>query len=240
MKKGKLIVIDSSNDRIGKTTVLNMLTDKLDKLGIQWVTRHFNNPDSVPGQFINYLLDPESPARINSLTWKMVTQLYMIDFKDSMAWVEEQLNKGVYVILDRYYSSTVLYETAMMAQQMTYSKSSVFTPSEKEQIIAAAISIRELANNVYQLIKPDITFLIHADSIIEEFYHSVANQPDNLEGKDFQKYLIEIFKIITCTPEVASQVYDNPYLISRKTSDGKIVESSGIAEHMLQVISNEL
>lgn len=109
MKRGKLIVIESLGDNFGKTTISEGLKDRIDNSSL------FNFPsDLTPaGIFIN---DSLKSSKINLLEIdpKFLAFLYLIDFKIVYEkHIKPELASGNDVILDRYYFSTIVYESAL-------------------------------------------------------------------------------------------------------------------------------
>lgn len=114
MEKGKLIVMEGACDGIGKSTQYKLLRDRLLGENNRVITHHFPSYNTMQGQLVEEYLkgtfgSPEktSPYFINSL--------YAIDRK--ITWDSElksEYEQGGIVLLDRYTTSSLIYQAALM------------------------------------------------------------------------------------------------------------------------------
>ena len=114
MKKGKLIVIEGACDGIGKTTQFELLKKRLSDENNDIVSHHFPTYNTDQGLLVeNYLkgkygsIDEVSPYFVNSL--------YAVD--RAVTWLtklKDFYEKGSIVLLDRYTTSSLIYQTAMI------------------------------------------------------------------------------------------------------------------------------
>ena len=117
MKKGRLIVIEGASDGIGKTTQYNLLKEKLISEGNNITSHHFPSYDTYQGKPVEEYLkgnfgspDKLSPYFINSL--------YAID--RAITWhicLKESFEKGDIILLDRYTTSSLIYQSALIEDE---------------------------------------------------------------------------------------------------------------------------
>lgn len=117
MKKGRLIVIEGASDGIGKTTQYNLLKEKLISEDSHITSHHFPSYDTYQGKPVEEYLkgnfgnpDNLSPYFINSL--------YAID--RAITWhtsLKESFEKGDIILLDRYTTSSLIYQSALIEDE---------------------------------------------------------------------------------------------------------------------------
>ena len=104
-KRGKLIVIEGS-DCSGKTTQINLLIEKLKQEGVDYELFDFPNYNSPTGKIVSmYLSNQFGPA--NSIDPKIASLFYAHDRFSEKPKIERALEKGKFVILDRYVESNM-------------------------------------------------------------------------------------------------------------------------------------
>lgn len=216
--RGKLIVIEASNDRLGKTTLTNALIEALKELGEEVVFYHFHDRNVLTGQYIDKLLQPDSPIDIKTLDPEFVANLYLLDMAMKNKQIEDDLNAGKYVILDRYYMSTIIYESTMAAL-------------EGWSVEDFAIGIEKLAKQKYHLHTPDEVICLYANQILETFYNSVEGEGDNFENRDFQSSLLNTFLTLKDNTEIFKG-----YRMYNRGTDGNILEYTDILKDILTYI----
>ena len=116
MSRGKLIVIEGT-DCSGKETQTKMLVEKLDKLNIKCERLSFPMYDTPTGKIVggpylgkDYICDgwfEEGAVNVNP---KVSSLYYAADRKYNVGKIEELLNKGINVILDRYTYSNLAHQ----------------------------------------------------------------------------------------------------------------------------------
>jgi len=112
MSKGKLIVIEGACDGIGKSTQLNMLVDHLLKDGLEVSFWHFPSYSTYHGVPVEKFLKGVYGLP-NNLSPYFVNGLYAMD--RAIAWhekLEKLYNKGNIILLDRYTTSSLIYQSA--------------------------------------------------------------------------------------------------------------------------------
>ena len=114
MEKGKLIVMEGAGDGIGKTTQVMLLTDKFAAAGVPLYRHHFPSYGTVQGAPVEEYLrgaygDPKT------LSPYFVNGLYALDRAVTFrTLLGEKLDSGMTVLLDRYVTSSLIYQSAMM------------------------------------------------------------------------------------------------------------------------------
>ena len=114
--KGKLIVIEGT-DCSGKETQTKMLVERLEKLNIKCVRLSFPMYDTPTGKIVggpylgkDYICDgwfEEGAVNVNP---KVSSLYYAADRKYNVGKIEELINKGINVILDRYIYSNLAHQ----------------------------------------------------------------------------------------------------------------------------------
>ena len=114
--KGKLIVIEGT-DCSGKETQTKMLTKRLEKENIPCVRLCFPNYDSPTGKIVggpylgkSYICDGWFNEGATNVDPKVSSLYYAADRKYNVKNIEELINKGINVILDRYVYSNLAHQ----------------------------------------------------------------------------------------------------------------------------------
>lgn len=114
MEKGKLIVVEGACDGIGKTTQLEMLKNHLLDDGIDVVNHHFPTYGKYQGMPVEKYLSGEF-GRPNELSPYFVNSLYAVD--RAITWysdLKKLYDEGKIILLDRYTTSSVIYQSALI------------------------------------------------------------------------------------------------------------------------------
>lgn len=114
MKKGKLIVIEGASDGIGKTTQYNLLKEKLISEENHITSHHFPSYDTYQGKPVEEYLKGNfgSPKDLSPY---FINSLYAID--RAITWhtsLKESFEKGDIILLDRYTTSSLIYQSALI------------------------------------------------------------------------------------------------------------------------------
>ena len=110
---GKLIVIEGALDGIGKSTQFNLLKEKLEK-ETKVVSHHFPTYDEYQGKPVMEYLKGSfgAPSEVSPY---FVNSLYAVDRK--ITWenkLKEAYNSDEIVLLDRYTTSSLIYQSALI------------------------------------------------------------------------------------------------------------------------------
>ena len=114
MEKGKLIVVEGACDGIGKSTQYNLLKERLKKDGLNVSSHHFPTYGSYQAASVERYLKGEfgspkdvSPYFVNSLYANDRAVTWLTDLK-------EKYDKGDIILLDRYTTSSLIYQSALI------------------------------------------------------------------------------------------------------------------------------
>lgn len=109
MKRGKLIVIDGS-DGVGKATQTKLLVERLQKEGKRVVTLDFPRYEkNFFGAFVGACLRGDHGDFLH-LDPYIASVLYAADRFESKKAIEDALESGAYVVLDRYVSANQMHQ----------------------------------------------------------------------------------------------------------------------------------
>jgi len=153
MEKGKLIVIEGT-DCSGKETQSKLLEEKLNALGYNVYRTGFPKYETPTGKIVGgcYLGKPEISESLfsegaNSVDPKVACLYYAADRKYNINEALEFLEKGYFVILDRYTTSNMAHQGGKIL--------------DKEERINMYQWIDRLEYWLLGLPKPDITIFLH-------------------------------------------------------------------------------
>lgn len=147
---GKFIVFEGI-DGSGKTTQAQILFETLKKQGKEVVLTKSPTDEKI-GKFIRQILSGEEKVSPIALQY-----LFVADRADHVAQTEKWLSKGIAVISDRYFWSSVAYGIADMKRPV--------------DVLLSAYSI---LSSYYQFVVPDITFYL--DIPVDVGVKRVANK----------------------------------------------------------------
>ena len=119
MKKGKLIVIEGACDGIGKTTQYEALYKKLSE-ETEVIRHHFPSYNTPQGAFVTSYLAGEYGDK-EKLSQYFVHNLYAID--RAVTWktlLEKEYNEGKTILLDRYTTSSIIYQSTLIDEKDRY------------------------------------------------------------------------------------------------------------------------
>ena len=151
--KGKLIVIEGT-DCSGKQTQTELLEKRLKENGYNCIRIDFPRYDTPTGKIVGgaYLGKPEicesffNEGAVN-VDPKVASLYYAADRKYNIKLVDEYINKGYYVILDRYTTSNLAHQGSKIL--------------DKEERFNMYQWIDKLEYWLLELPKPDMTLFLH-------------------------------------------------------------------------------
>lgn len=110
MKIGKLIVVEGP-DGVGKTTIANNLVKNLNQQGIGAIYASFPGKDpKTLGKLVYELHHFPESCKVSSITEESKQILHIAAQFDTIAnKIKPALEQGKYVVLDRYWWSTLVY-----------------------------------------------------------------------------------------------------------------------------------
>lgn len=145
--KGRIIVIEGASDGIGKTTQYKLLKEELEKNN-KVITHHFPTYNSYQGKGVEDYLSGNL-GEISSLSPYIVNNLYAND--RAITWLKElkeEYEKGSIILLDRYTTSSLIYQSALIEDI-----------DEKKKFIDY---VTDYEYNKLAIGKPDIVIFLHA------------------------------------------------------------------------------
>lgn len=119
---GKIIVIEGACDGIGKTTQFQLLNDKLLKNGEKVISHHFPSYNEYQGKPVENYLKGEYGLQ-KDLSPYFVNSLYATD--RGVTWysnLKEKYDSGYTILLDRYTTSSIIYQTALIDGELEKKK----------------------------------------------------------------------------------------------------------------------
>ena len=117
MRKGRLIVIEGASDGIGKTTQYNLLKEKLISEDSHITSHHFPSYDTYQGKPVEEYLKGNF-GNPDNLSPYFIKSLYAID--RAITWhtsLKESFEKGDIILLDRYTTSSLIYQSALIEDE---------------------------------------------------------------------------------------------------------------------------
>ena len=111
-----LIVIDGI-DGSGKQTQTKLLKDKLISDGKKVITYEFPNYSTFFGKIIRSYLDGDfgDSTKVDA---KLISILYALDRFEVGSEIKNYLEKGYYVLCDRYTQSNMAYQTSKLPKEL--------------------------------------------------------------------------------------------------------------------------
>ncbi|MGI6589150.1 MAG: dTMP kinase [Candidatus Iainarchaeum sp.] len=159
MSRGKLIVIEGG-DASGKSTQLKLLVNKLEEEGNEVVNMHFPKHDVSFGKVVDAYLRGEYGDK-KSIPPEFVAMLYMTDFYESKDLMNKLLDEGKTIVLSRFFTSTLTYQTALASK------------NEKD-------SLREwIFDCCKRLPQPDLVLVLYVPAVVAKNYLENANRAES-------------------------------------------------------------
>ena len=220
--KGKLIVIEGT-DCSGKETQTKLLVEKLEKSNIKCVRLSFPMYDTPTGKIVGgpylgkkYICDGWFEEGAINVDPKVSSLYYAADRKYHVGKIEELIDSGINVILDRYTYSSLAHQGGKI--------------KDKEQRLEMYNWLNELEFNLLGLPKADIKVFLHmpyeVSCILKKDRKEGADQHESskehlLMAENAYKEIADIynFKTIECNIEnnpkkiedINDELYDYVY-----------------------------
>lgn len=191
MEKGKLIVVEGACDGVGKTTQVELLKEYLEQYG-EVITHHFPTYHEVSGFLVEKYLAKEF-GELKELNPYFINSLYAIDraivCKDK---IMPALNEGKTVLLDRYTTSSVIYQAATL-------------PIENDVKKDFIEYVMDFEYNRLGIVKPDaVIFLTAPYEVIKQIRNARKVNDGILKDihESNEEYLIDVYN----TAQYASKI----------------------------------
>lgn len=222
--RGKLIVIEGT-DCSGKETQSNLLVDYLNQKGIRTKKFAFPNYNSPTGKIIAgpYLgkegyqppLFNEGASNVNPYCASL---LYAMDRKYNIHDIEEALNSGINVVLDRYVDSNMAHQGSKLDE------------AKQEQMF---YFIETLEYDLLHLPKPDLPILLYMPSWASAILKK--NRPEAPDQHEVDTNYLK--KSESVYLKLANR--RNSYILNCTNGD-KILSISEIGEILCKYVENNI
>ena len=194
--KGRIIVIEGACDGIGKSTQYSLLKEELEKEG-KVITHHFPSYDTPQGKGVEEYLNG-SLGEISSLSPYFINNLYAYD--RVITWVKElkeEYEKGSTILLDRYTTSSIIYQASVIDDM-----------EERKKFIDF---VNDYEYNKLGIGKPDTVIFLHAPF---DLVTKLREERKSNEGisNDIHERNIDFMK----------KVYDNAMFVSNYLNWDKV------------------
>lgn len=191
MKKGKLIVVEGACDGVGKTTQVELLKEYLKQYG-EVVTHHFPTYHETSGFLVEKYLAGEL-GKLEELSPYFINSLYAIDraivSKDELV---PALNEGKNVLLDRYTTSSVIYQAANISLE----------DDAKKEFIEYVL---DYEYNRLGIIKPDMVIFLTAPYELIQQIRNARKVNDGVQ-KDIHETNDEYLRNVYNTAQYACEL----------------------------------
>lgn len=174
---GKLIVIESCCDCVGKSTQYRLLIDRLkndtDKI---ITTHHFPSYGTYQGRPVEEYLKGNY-GKISDLSPYFVNSLYALD--RAITWntgLKEEYERGNIVIVDRYTTSSLIYQPTAVEEIR-----------EREKLIE---HIYDYEYNKLGLPEPDLVIFLHAPfEVVKKLKSKRKNNNEGIKNDIYERDL---------------------------------------------------
>lgn len=191
MEKGKLIVVEGACDGVGKTTQVELLREYLEQYG-EVIAHHFPTYHETSGFLVEKYLAGEF-GDLEELSPYFINSLYAIDraivSKDKII---PALDEGKTVLLDRYTTSSVIYQAASLPE---YAKKDFIE------------YVMDFEYNRLGIKKPDIVIFLTAPYEVIEQIRNARKVNDGIQ-KDIHESNKEYLKTVYDTAQYACELLD--------------------------------
>jgi len=222
MEKGKLIVIEGT-DCSGKETQSTLLVKKLNAMGLKAINLSFPMYDTPTGKIVGGPLlgrkengdcwFDEGPVQLDP---KVFCMYLAADRKYNFPKIQEFLDNGYYVVLDRYVSSNMAHQGAKIAD-----------PDERFNLFKW---IDKLEYWLLELPKADLTIFLHVPVSISKELRKNRELLDGNEKDDNYQMLTEK------TYLELSSLYN--WNVITCANDGSLRTIEDINQEILKIVTN--
>ncbi len=221
--KGKLIVIEGT-DCSGKQTQTELLKKRLNDLKLNCIRIDFPRYDTPTGKIVGgpYLGKPEIcdsfflEGAVN-VDPKVASLYYAADRKYNIGKVNEYLDKGYYVILDRYTTSNLAHQGSKIL--------------DKDERFNMYQWIDKLEYWLLELPKPDMTLFLHMP-----YEYSLELKKNRVSLDEHEKSEFHLKHAEACYLEL-KELYNWEYINCIK--DNKIRSVEDISDEVLDKVLNK-
>lgn len=217
--RNKLIVIEGACDGVGKTTQFELMKNKLIADGYTISSHHFPSYNTDHGKLVeNYLSG--NYGQINDLTPYFVNSLYAVD--RAITWkteLEKLYNNNNIILLDRYTTSSIIYQAAIIEDV-----------EERKKFIDFVI---DFEYNKLGIKKPDIVIFLYASFELVSKMREERKENDGINNDIHEKDI-----------DYMKKVYDNAMFVAdyldwsmiKCDSDGKMRTIEDIHKEIYELL----
>ena len=221
---GKLIVIEGSCDSVGKSTQYKMLVDRLMKETDKVITtHHFPSYGTYQGRPVEEYLKGNY-GKISDLSPYFVNSLYAQD--RAITWISglrDQYNNGGVIVLDRYATSTLIYQS-----------SAIDNEAEKNKFIDY---VYDYEHNRIGIPVPDLVIFLYAPfevaKALKEKRKTSRRTDDDIHEKD-----LEYLRKVSDTSTFIADKYNWEYINCTKDNEMRSIED--IHEDIYKVVKEKI
>lgn len=215
MEKGKLIVVEGACDGIGKSTQFDLLRKSLEQEGKEVSNHHFPSYGTIQGAPVEKYLKGEF-GQPSELSPYFINALYAND--RGITWytkLKELYEKGNVILLDRYTTSSLIYQSALIEDI-----------DEKKKFIDY---VTDFEYNKIGIKEPDNVIFLHAPFDLVTEMRNARKQNDGVTN-DIHESNIEFMK----------KVYESAMFIADYLSWDKIKCNDGNKMRSIEDIHEEI
>ena len=224
----KFIVIEGL-DGSGKSTQLNLLQDYLKQNNINFQYLHFPRLEiGIYGDLIARFLRGEF-GKLEEVNPYLVALIYAGDRKDAASQINQWIEEGTLVILDRYLHSNIAYQCAKF--------------EKPEDIRKLNDWIYQLEYEYYKIPKPDLSIFLHVpfSFVTNKLTDSRnGNDRDYLRGKqDIHESSMPFQKNVEKEYLRISKEVEKYFIINCSNNKGEMLSATDINKRMIELLKKE-
>lgn len=189
VKQGRIIVIEGASDGIGKTTQYKALVEHLQADGIKICRHHFPTYYSYQGKSVEMYLSG-AYGQLTDLSPYFINSLYAHD--RAVSWytkLKTAYEKGQTLVLDRYTTSSLLYQSSMIDNPVT-----------KKQFLDY---VDDFEYNKLGIGRPDLVIFLYAPLDTINKIRSERKENEGIQGDIHERNL-----------DYLKKVYDNGHFVA--------------------------
>lgn len=230
----KIIVIEANTDGAGKETQSKLLEERLKKEGQKVFRISFPNYESDSSFFVKKYLNGEYGKDASKLNPYVVSTFYAIDrYLTYIGTIKKYIEEDYTIILDRYVSSNVIYQTSKIYIEML--KEGKDKKEIEEKVEEFVKWEEELEFDYYGLPRPDeVIYLYIPVDVSQALISDRENKIDKKQEKDIHEKNIEYLKYSSDLSEkIAKKEKWNRIEV---TNEGIIREKEDIANDIYNIV----